>query len=124
MVAEKVEGQELEVQEGDDDGVLELAPHYQYISGLRSASYHDRNVTVAKCTQVLADGMRELTLRCWCNDWMVHNAQKLSITVLQILNSSSVSSVGGSTRHSNMLQLQKVHLAWQDSAPMKLTIQV
>ena len=94
MVAEKVEGQELEVQEGDDDGVLELAPHYQYISGLRSASYHDRNITVrmtvAKCTQVLADGMRELTLRCWCNDWMVHNAQKLSITALQILNTTAV----------------------------------
>lgn len=33
--AGKGEGQDLEMGEGDDDGVLELAPHYQYISGLR-----------------------------------------------------------------------------------------
>ena len=33
--ADKGEGQDLEMREGDDDGVLELAPHYQYISGLR-----------------------------------------------------------------------------------------
>ncbi|KAL3141680.1 hypothetical protein ABBQ32_004368 [Trebouxia sp. C0010 RCD-2024] len=33
----KGEGQDLEMGEGDDDGVLELAPHYQYISGLRWA---------------------------------------------------------------------------------------
>ena len=31
------EGEDLEMREGDDDGVLELAPHYQYISGLRCA---------------------------------------------------------------------------------------
>lgn len=34
--AGKGEGQDLAMAEGDDDGVLELAPHYQYISGLRS----------------------------------------------------------------------------------------
>ena len=33
--AGKGDGQDLEMGEGDDDGVLELAPHYQYISGLR-----------------------------------------------------------------------------------------
>ena len=33
--AGKGEGQDLEIGEGDEDGVLELAPHYQYISGLR-----------------------------------------------------------------------------------------
>lgn len=37
---DKGEGQDLEMREGDDDGVLELAPHYQYISGLRYAQPH------------------------------------------------------------------------------------
>ena len=36
----KGEGEDLEMREGDDDGVLELAPHYQYISGLRCAHSH------------------------------------------------------------------------------------
>ncbi|DBB11441.1 hypothetical protein WJX82_009846 [Trebouxia sp. C0006] len=35
--SDKGEGEDLEMREGDDDGVLELAPHYQYISGLRWA---------------------------------------------------------------------------------------
>lgn len=41
----EVGGQDVE---GGEDGVLELAPHYQYISGLRYVTMH---ASVQACTQ-------------------------------------------------------------------------
>ena len=57
VCTDKGEGQDLGMNEGDDDGVLELAPHYQYISGLRSA--HLRCTIGIQFRLVAANGVNQ-----------------------------------------------------------------